>query len=66
MIVGSGGMMVVDGVRIEVEAAVSNTLPKSVLLETDVSQLPALLGQMVPTQSGESLVVMTRARTRNL
>ena len=52
--------IVVDGKQITVEAAVSDTLPRSVLLGTDVQELSDLLGQ--PKDS--SFVVLTRNQAR--
>ena len=55
--------IVVDGKQITVEAAVSDTLPRSVLLGTDVQELSELLTQ--PTADKESgFVVLTRNRAR--
>ena len=56
----------VDGKVIKVDAAVSDTLPVSVLLGTDVPELSELLKGMTmePVQSGDALVVMTRARAK--
>ena len=52
--------MVVDGISIEAEAAVSSTLPMGVLLGTDTKeQLMELL--MDNTQVGEAYAVTTRA-----
>ena len=49
----------------KVTAAVSDTLPMSVLLGTDVPELGRLLGvNPSSTHSEEALVVMTRAQTR--
>ena len=58
----------VGGRRIQVEAAVSDTLPMSVLLGTDVEELGELLGEGIlkkaPEQKDEALVVTTRAQAR--
>ena len=59
--------MEVSGRRIQVEAAVSDTLPMSVLLGTDVAELSELLGSETlkgPQQKDEALVVMTRAQAK--
>ena len=59
----------VSGRTIQVEAAVSETLPMAVLLETDVPELPELLGNGLhgeqkghPTEN--SLAVSTRAQKK--
>jgi len=44
---------------VTVEAAVSETLPQSVLLGTDVPQLLSLLGVKEP---GKALMVVTRSK----
>ncbi len=58
--------IVVDSITIQVEAAVSSTLPVSVLLGTDVPQLPSLLHilQQQPESSTAEAMVVTRARDR--
>ena len=57
--------MEVDGLPINVEAAVSETLPAAVLLGTDVPQLTELLGgQSKKSKLEDVLVVTTRARAR--
>ncbi len=57
-----------DGVPLQVEAAVSETLPVSVLLGTDVPEFGGLLGKEVvrtsATQEADALVVTTRAQAR--
>lgn len=40
--------MVVDGIPLQVDVAVSDTLPVSMLLGTDVPELGVLLGKQVP------------------
>ena len=56
----------VDGKVIKVDAAVSESLPVSVLLGTDVPELTELLKgvTMERAQSDDALVVMTRARAK--
>ena len=58
----------VGGRRIQVEAAVSDTLPMSVLLGTDVEELGELLGEGIlkkaQEQKDEAVVVTTRAQAR--
>ena len=58
--------MEVDGRQIQVEAAVSDTLPVSVLLGTDVAELGELLGkgisEKVQGQKDDVWVVTTRAQ----
>ena len=56
----------VDGKVIKVDAAVSESLPVSVLLGTDVPELTELLKgvTMERAQSEDTLVVMTRARAK--
>ena len=60
--------MVVDGIPLQVEAAVSDTLPVSVLLGTDVPELNTLLGKQVSCTATEqvqdALIVTTRAQAR--
>lgn len=60
--------MVVDGIPLQVEAAVSDTLPVLVLLGTDVPELNTLLGKQVscaaPEQVQDALIVTTRAQAR--
>ena len=54
-----------DGVAIQVEAAVSESLPVSVLLGTDVPELSQLLQsnpRAVHTEEVERVLVVTRAR----
>ena len=53
----------VAGKRITVEAAVSDTLPRSVLLGTDVQELSDLLGQP-GAKKDSGFVVVTRSRAR--
>lgn len=58
-----------EGVEVKVKAAVSDSLPVSVLLGTDVPELGRLLRsnpRTVHTTVGEALVVMTRAQARSL
>ena len=52
----------VRGKKMAVEAAVSETLPMSVLLGTDVPELGELLGATSPEE--EALVVLTRAQAK--
>ena len=47
--------MVVDGIPLQVEAAVSDTLPVSVLLGTDVPELNILLGKQVSCVAPEQV-----------
>ena len=59
----------IDGLHIEVEAAVSSTLPVSVLLGDDVPELQQLIGVSQPKDSSPSssddvLVVVTRAQAK--
>ena len=61
--------MKVDGIPIQVEAAMANTLLVDVLLGTDVKQLSNLLGRKVPrnitekvADGGDGMVVVTRAK----
>ena len=60
--------LVVDGIPLQVEAAVSDTLPVSVLLGTDVPELDTLLEKQVagavPERVKDALVVTTRAQAR--
>ena len=60
--------MEIDGRQIQVEAAVSNTLPVSVLLGTDVAELGELLGggvlEKVRGQKDDAWVVTTRAQAK--
>ncbi len=59
--------MVVDGIPLQVKAAVSETLPVSVLLGTDVPELGDLLGKHTLTKRPEVadvLMVTTRAQAR--
>ena len=60
--------MEIDGRQIQVEAAVSNTLPVSVLLGTDVAELGELLGggvlEKVRRQKDDTWVVTTRAQAK--
>ena len=53
----------VNGKQIVVEAAVSDTLPRSVLLGTDVQELSELLGQP-STHKDSGFAVLTRNRAR--
>jgi len=53
----------VQGVTVTVEAAVSNTLPQSVLLGTDVPELFSLLGGH---EAGQSLMAVTISRAQKL
>ena len=58
--------LVVDGIPLQVEAAVSDTLPVSVLLGTDVPELETLLEKQVagavPERVKDALVVTTHAQ----
>ena len=57
----------IDGRAFEVEAAMSATLPVSVLLGKDVPELKLLIGdnrQNKPTASEDVMVIMTRAQAR--
>ena len=59
--------MEVDGLPIEVEAAVSSTLPVAVLLGEDVPQLTQLLGSKAKEEfigSEDVMVVVTRAQAQ--
>ena len=60
--------LVVDGIPLQVEAAVSDTLPVSVLLGTDVPGLDTLLEKQVagtvPERVKDALVVTTRAQAK--
>ena len=57
----------VEGIPVHVEAAVVDTLPVEVLLRTDVSELPRLLGKRASYgffSQEDVMVVMTRARKK--
>ena len=56
----------VGGREVEVEAAISDTLPMSVLLGTDVAELGELLGldKTKPIPSEDAFVVITRAQSK--
>ena len=55
----------VEGKLLMVEATVSDTLPRSVLLGTDVPQLTELFGQQKTCKQRENaLVVVTRSQAR--
>ena len=59
--------MEVEGIPVQVEAAVVDTLPVGVLLGTDVSELPRLLGERASYgffSQEDVMVVMTRARKK--
>ena len=59
--------MEVEGIPVHVEAAVVDTLPVGVLLGTDVSELPQLLGIRASYgffSKEDVMVVMTRARKK--
>jgi len=60
--------MDVDGVKIQVEAAVSDTLPRSVLLGTDVPEFSDLLGSGAlrdgKQQVDDVMAVVTRAQAK--
>ncbi len=62
--------MEIDGIPIEVEAAVSDTLPVSVLLGRDVPQLKQLLSSSssldspLPIRANNAMVVITRAQAK--
>ena len=59
--------MEVEGIPVHVEAAVVDTLPVGVLLGTDVSELPRLLGEWASYgffSQEDVMVVMTRARKK--
>ena len=58
--------MVVSGLPVKVEAAVSDTLPVGVLLETDVPELTKLLGAEFSKseQQGDAMVVVARAKAK--
>ncbi len=62
--------MEIDGIPIEVEAAVSDTLPLSVLLGGDVPQLKQLLSSSssldspLPISANNAMVVITRAQAK--
>ena len=58
--------MEVDGIPIQVEAAVSTTLPRSVLLGEDVPELQQLIGSTARSDSGSEdvMVVVTRAQAK--
>ena len=57
----------VDGQAFEVQAAVADKLPLAMLLGTDVSLLPQLLGeefQSAPKQKIADVLVVTRAQAK--
>ena len=56
--------LVVDGLPVQVEAAVSGTLPVSVLLGTDVEELGELLNGQSLRMRAEDAFVVTRAQAR--
>ena len=57
--------LVVDGLQVQVEAAVSETLPVSVLLSTDVAILEELLHkQPLHYMTKDVLVVLTHSQAR--
>ena len=61
--------MEIGGEKVVVEAAVSKTLPASVLLRTDIPVLTKLLGNepnKLPEPAEEAFVIHTRAQTRRL
>ena len=56
--------MMVLGKHIVVEAAVSETLPRSVLLGTDVQELTELVGKLEKQNGSKVFAVLTRSQTR--
>lgn len=60
--------LVVDGIPLQIEAAVSDTLPVSVLLGTDIPELDMLLWKQTLSQTreqeAEALIVTTRAQAK--
>ena len=56
--------MMVLGKHIVVEAAVSETLPRSVLLGTDVQELTELVGKLEKQNDSKVFAVLTRSQTR--
>ena len=54
----------VEGRSITVEAAVSNTLPKSVLLKTYVPEMSELFGQKVVKHKGNALLEVRHGNSR--
>ncbi len=56
--------MEVEGRQIEIEAAVSNTLPMGILLGTDTQELAELLVIGEKKAEGDAFMVSTRAVTR--